>query len=42
MTSPLLTDPRLIVGLDLPSVEGARDMVRTLQGSRADTGKTGA
>jgi len=27
MTSPLLHDPRLIVGLDLPSVEAARDMV---------------
>lgn len=27
MTSPLLNDPRLIVGLDLPSVEAARDMV---------------
>ena len=27
MTSPLLNDPRLIVGLDLPSVEVARDMV---------------
>ena len=26
MTSPLLNDPRLIVGLDLPSVEAARDM----------------
>src|SRR4051794_24574745 len=33
MTSPLLTDPRLIVGLDLPSVEAARDMVRTLGGT---------
>lgn len=27
MTSPLLSDPRLIVGLDLPSVEAARQMV---------------
>ena len=27
MTSPLLADPRLIVGLDLPSVEAARAMV---------------
>ena len=27
MTSPLLNDPRLIVGLDLPSVEAAREMV---------------
>lgn len=27
MTSPLLSDPRLIVGLDLPSVEAARAMV---------------
>ena len=33
MTSPLLTDPRLIVGLDLPSVEAARDMVQTLGGT---------
>lgn len=33
MTSPLLTDPRLIVGLDLASVEAARDMVRTLGGT---------
>lgn len=27
MTSPLLNDPRLIVGLDLPSIEAARAMV---------------
>lgn len=27
MTSPMLNDPRLIVGLDLPSVEAAREMV---------------
>lgn len=27
MSSPLLADPRLIVGLDLPSVEAAREMV---------------
>ena len=27
MTSPLLSDPRLIVGLDLPSVEAARELV---------------
>lgn len=27
MTSPLLNDPRLIVGLDLPSIEAARTMV---------------
>lgn len=27
MTSPLLNDPRLIVGLDLPSIEPARAMV---------------
>ena len=33
MTSRLLTDDRLIVGLDLPSVEAARDMVRTLGGT---------
>jgi orotidine-5'-phosphate decarboxylase len=30
MTSPLLSDPRLIVGLDLPSIEAARSMVATL------------
>ncbi len=30
MTSPLLSDPRLIVGLDLPSIEAARAMVATL------------
>ena len=30
MTSPLLSDPRLIVGLDLPSVEVARALVDTL------------
>ena len=30
MTSPLLADPRLIVGLDLPSVEAARGMVDQL------------
>lgn len=30
MTSPLLNDPRLIVGLDLPSVEAARDMVERI------------
>lgn len=30
MTSPLLNDPRLIVGLDLPSVEAARDMVQRI------------
>jgi orotidine-5'-phosphate decarboxylase len=33
MTSRLLTDDRLIVGLDLPSIEAARDMVRTLGGT---------
>ena len=33
MTSRLLTDDRLIVGLDLPSVEAARAMVRTLGGT---------
>ena len=26
MTSPLLSDPRLIVGLDLPSIEAAREL----------------
>jgi orotidine-5'-phosphate decarboxylase len=30
MTSPLLSDPRLIVGLDLPSVEEARALVRRI------------
>ena len=30
MTSPLLADPRLIVGLDLPSVEAARALVRRI------------
>lgn len=33
MTSRLLTDDRLIVGLDLPSIEAAREMVRTLGGT---------
>ena len=33
MTSRLLTDDRLIVGLDLPSIEAARAMVRTLGGT---------
>ena len=27
MTSPLLSDPRLIVGLDLPSIDAARALV---------------
>ncbi|MES2861181.1 MAG: orotidine-5'-phosphate decarboxylase [Pseudomonadota bacterium] len=30
MTSPLLSDPRLIVGLDLPSVEAARALVQRI------------
>ncbi len=30
MTSPLLADPRLIVGLDVPSVEDARALVRRI------------
>ena len=30
MTSPLASDPRLIVGLDLPSVEAAQTLVRRL------------
>lgn len=30
MTSPLLSDPRLIVGLDLPSVEAAQAMVERI------------
>lgn len=32
MTTPLQTDPRLIVGLDLPSVEAARAMVDRIAG----------
>ena len=31
--TPVLTDPRLIVGLDLPSVEAARAMVERLDGT---------
>ena len=27
MTSPLLSDPRLIVGLDLPSIAAARAII---------------
>ena len=30
MTSPLLSDPRLIVGLDLPSIEAARELVERI------------
>ncbi|WP_309629595.1 orotidine-5'-phosphate decarboxylase [Brevundimonas sp.] len=30
MTSPLLSDPRLIVGLDLPSIEAARALVQRI------------
>lgn len=30
MTSPLLSDPRLIVGLDLPSIDAARDLVQRI------------
>ena len=30
MTSPLLSDPRLIVGLDLPSIEAARALVERI------------
>ena len=32
MTSPVLNDPRLIVGLDLPSIEAARAMVDRIAG----------
>ena len=32
MTSPVLSDPRLIVGLDLPSIEAAREMVDRIAG----------
>ena len=32
MTSPVLSDPRLIVGLDLPSIEAARGMVDRIAG----------
>lgn len=31
--TPMLNDPRLIVGLDLPSLDAARDMVRRLDAS---------
>ena len=31
--TPMLTDPRLIVGLDLPSIEAARAMVDRRGGS---------
>lgn len=40
MTSPLLSDPRLIVGLDLPSVEAARRLVDRL-GDAVETYKIG-
>lgn len=30
MTSPLLSDPRLIVGLDLPSIEAARELIQRI------------
>lgn len=33
MSLPMLTDPRLIVGLDLPSIEAARAMVDRLEGT---------
>ena len=33
MSSPLLADPRLIVGLDLPSVEAAHEMVDRIGGA---------
>ncbi len=31
--TPMLTDPRLIIGLDLPSIEAARAMVERLEGT---------
>ena len=40
MTSPLLSDPRLIVGLDLPSIEAARDLVQRI-GNGVESYKVG-
>ena len=40
MTSPLLSDPRLIVGLDLPSIETARDLVQRI-GNGVESYKVG-
>ena len=40
MTSPLLSDPRLIVGLDLPSIEAARALVQRI-GNGVESYKVG-
>lgn len=40
MTSPLLSDPRLIVGLDLPSIEEARALVQRI-GAGVESYKVG-
>jgi orotidine-5'-phosphate decarboxylase len=40
MTSPLLSDPRLIVGLDLPSIEAARALVERI-GNGVESYKVG-
>ena len=40
MTSPLLSDPRLIVGLDLPSIEAARALVERI-GTGVESYKVG-
>ncbi|WP_298158982.1 orotidine-5'-phosphate decarboxylase [Brevundimonas sp.] len=40
MTSPLLSDPRLIVGLDLPSIEAARMLVERI-GNGVESYKVG-
>ncbi|WP_426041787.1 orotidine-5'-phosphate decarboxylase [Brevundimonas sp. TWP2-3-4b1] len=40
MTSPLLSDPRLIVGLDLPSIEAARELVQRI-GNGVESYKVG-
>ena len=40
MTSPLLSDPRLIVGLDLPSIEEARALVQRI-GNGVESYKVG-
>ena len=40
MTSPLLSDPRLIVGLDLPSIEAARALVERI-GAGVESYKVG-
>ena len=40
MTSPLLSDPRLIVGLDLPSIDAARALVQRI-GNGVESYKVG-